>query len=353
MLGNHGISLDLAAFMKTIYRMSFFYFKNITHPLLAIFSIIKHGSMPSNYLKFPESDNESFHKKVIESQADFVIIQTTFAEISLYNLIGLLNINDIPYLVLVDSWDNIGSKPVIPLDIRKLLVHSPQQYEFAQVIYGFRQNQLQILGTPRIPKLEKLQDDLIGGTLRIGYLQGSPSDDLDMNLGTIFQLIKRLIDQENKFVDFEILIRKYPMKKENLDGLKKNLGLRYEQVVRFQPQSQSIDDFFSSSDFIISEITTAGLEAAYKGIRTLFIASNSKKTYMNGSRAMMSVHSHELQHRGFVVLRGLSHDEDYEKFKSSIECYAQPDLAYYAFTSESESITSRLIRAIESELIKS
>ena len=347
MFGNQRQELRLKLFLRNIIGVSVFIIKYLNRPFSVIFSSAREGTISSDLISFPESDKNLIRNLLSSEAPDLVVIQSTLSELPLYNIVSSLNRMSCPSLLIVDSWDNIGTRPLIPRDVNKYLVQSPQQAFLATTLYKLNPEQVRLFGTPRIPRIYDVPAIQGGSVLRIGYLQGLPADDLELNIKNLQDILYKFLKEKSHYSDFILVVRNYPIK---ADKVKEHVSLISEALgSRVIPQSadETLQDLFNQSHVIISEVTTAGLEAACAGIRTIFIASNSARVYMNGQRLLQSFHSFDLETRGFNILRGVDLNEDFSKFTEVMYKYKKPDLSFFVHTDLAKPITYRLIDEID------
>lgn len=350
-IGNQRGGAKTKSLLAIIFHMVEFAVRDISRFSFFLYSLAKYGSVPSNSIRFPGVDRELLQEFLNKADPDIVLIQSTLNDLSLANLLLLLAENGIPSLVLVDSWDNIGSKPVIPKDIRNLLVLSPQQRKIAMEVYGLDNSQVEVFGTPRISHISKVRKLRDTRSLRIGYLQAMPADDLQRNLEVLLSLSNQLISKTALYDNFEIEIRTYPLKSERKQRmLEESFHEMYGDKIKVQHPLETMEELFRNVDVVVSEITTAGIEAACKGIPTIFIASDSNQIYMNGRRALSTLHACELEERGFGVITGTNKQSDFSLLQETLNSYVQPDLEHFLFTSTDKTITERLITLINNKL---
>lgn len=347
MLGNNKRKLNVRLLLRNIIGVIELTIKSLNKPLSVIFSFAKQGIIACDAITLPTSDKSLISNVLSLEMPDLVVIQSTLSELSLYNLLAVLKEMSCPSLLIVDSWDNIGTRPIIPKDVNKYLVQSPQQARLAETVYRLNSEQISVFGTPRISRIQEVAKNQGRKILRIGYLQGLPADDLELNIKNLLRILHTFLKTHSDYYDFTIIIRNYPIK---ADKIKEHLSLisgSLDSRVTLQSSVETLQDLFNQSHVVISEITTAGLEAACEGVRTIFIASNSDRVYLNGQRLLKSFHSLDLEPRGFNILRGVDLNEDVAKFTKVIHKYQNPDLSFFVHTDMEKTITCRLIDEIE------
>lgn len=350
--GNENGVLNLKFALTESYRMLYFTIKYLKRPLSTIYKICREGCISSDMIRFRGND-EMMICKVLESEKpDLVIFQSTLSELTLYNILNGLHNLACPFLLIVDSWDNIGTRPILPKEVNRFLVQSIQQILIAEEVYGLQTSQIELFGTPRIPQIREAIDVRRKSFLKIGYLQGLPADDLELNITNLCQAMEVFLHSQGVYTEFDIIIRAYPIKTEKVYSSVFSISKQFGERVKLQNLECSLEDLFKSVDFVVSEITTAGIESACAGLPTVFIASNSQNIYMNGERLLRSFHSIDLEPKGFHVLRGVSLREDVKKLREIIFNYKEPDLSFFVHTDDSSSITSRLIENINAILHK-
>jgi hypothetical protein len=350
--GNEIHRLNLKLALSQSYLILRFIIKYLKQPLRTIFTIMREGSLPSDKIRLPAFDEMQICNLLESEKPDCVVIQSTLSDLTLYNILYLLQSFACPSLVIVDSWDNIGTRPMIPNETNKYLVHSQQQILVANKVYGLEPAKMTLFGTPRIPQIREVLSVKRKSVIRIGYLQGLPADDLELNLKNLTQSMQAFLQSQELYSEFTILIRPYPIKTDKVLASVLSISNQFGNRVAIQSLEHSLEDLFECVDFIVSEVTTAGIEAACAGLPTIFIASNSHNLYMNGETLLKSFHSIDLEPKGFAVLRGANVDEDRKKLSEIIFNYREPELHFFVYTDNDKSISLRLVEEINGLLHK-
>lgn len=275
--------------------------KNLRRFLIALLA----APLDSLHKVYASPDFETFLSLLNSENPDLVVAQTTLNDLSIFGLFEAARVAGVRSLLIIDSWDNLGTKPLLPIGPSKVAVWSKQTAKHALDFHGIPAKKIAILGTPRsrtqaFPSTKPISLPL---NLRVAYLEGS-SEDLEMNVSCIkycFNSIKE--DRNVPFSKVELVIKPYPFHKKyrQYDVFEFNSD-SFMQIRVHEDPSSPIDWFLKDFDLVISETTTAGIQSASWRIPTLFVASNSSKVYLNGERALALPHLSALADLGFTIL---------------------------------------------------
>lgn len=238
-----------------------------------------------------------------------VIVFGTFKEPQIIDLSQACLINKKKLVVFPDCWDNISTAPCLPSNVTNLLVWSEQHMKQIADFFPKLLDRSEIIGTYRFPsqKVNYCKNNLQSSSSRINllYLESSAFEDLGFTLINLIELITTVNKKLHKFTTINLLIRKYPGKKQTeLDvfstkELEQNLR-KYPVNVEYSTSSNLTKDF-EGKDIVFSELTTAGLEAAFSGIPTIFLKSRKSPRFMDMSRYYRYAFSSEIKDFFFII----------------------------------------------------
>ena len=185
----------------------------------------------------------------------------------------------------------------------------------------------EIIGTYRFPsqKVEHWKNNLQSRNSRINllYLESYGFEDRGVTLINLVKLITTANKTLDKFTTINLLIRKYPGKKQtelavfSTKELEQNLR-KYPVNVEYSTNSNLTKDF-EGKDLVFSELTTAGLEAAFSGIPTIFLKSRKSPRFMDMSRYYRYAFSSEIKDFFFII--DLTDSELNSKYVNVIESF--------------------------------
>jgi hypothetical protein len=145
------------------------------------------------------------------------------------------------------------------------------------------------------------------------YLESSIYEDLGVTLINLMELITEASIMLDKGAQINLLIRRYPEKKQSefatfsTEALMQNLK-KYLINVDYSTNSDLTKDL-EGKDLVFSEITTAGLEAAFSGIPTIFVKSKKSPRFLDTRRCYKYAFSSELINFFYII--------DLTEFKSN------------------------------------
>lgn len=251
------------------------------------------------------NDTNSFLEILKSLEIDKVFILTTFTDITIYDLIDACNQLSIPVYVLPESWDNISTSISIPSNLTELLVWSDQHYKEVSEFYPELIARTKIIGSYRITnavsqrelKNTKVITRPIPKTrFKIVYLEGYFLEDVNHILNTVLDVIPQIKSLNLSII--EIIYRKYPLQKQTLEriwGTKLDVGSREYRVNMRISEGTSLMTDLIDVDLVISESTTAGLEAAFHLDPVLFVYSKKSKKYIDTKKSYDFPYSQDLK----------------------------------------------------------
>jgi hypothetical protein len=196
--------------------------------------------------------------------------------------------------VFVECWDNISTGYGVPKGISNLYLWSEQQLRDFYNFNSMSSTKSFVSGGYRISHAKnylkiksKIDKDYQSDTLKILYLQGYFYENLNFAIAKIISSIMAVKSKNRVFPNIKIIVRKYPLKRQSIQ---KEIGLKYQNLNTNLDQeflevsnsnNISIDIDLSEADLVISELTTAGLEAAFRKIPVIFVGSNSSIRFLD------------------------------------------------------------------------
>lgn len=146
--------LDERVFQKRVHRV-LYTLRSIRRKSL-LFSIHLQPFYKYYQLKYRKYIEKNSIKKL--PLADIYLVITSVSDYSTDVLLHSLKINQKNFIQVVENWDNLSSKLSVNFDPNKLIVWSKQTRDHAVNIHGFNPQAIEILGSPRFPNLEKVNE---------------------------------------------------------------------------------------------------------------------------------------------------------------------------------------------------
>jgi len=252
--------------------------------------------------KIIKSNCVSFFVDVIRlNQISKVFIISTFNDPSIFDLVEACDSLGIPVIVLPESWDNISTSISIPYKITGLYVWSDQQSREVREYYPELMQKTHIIGSYRITNAINAKKLVMNNTLskksiKILYLEGYYLEDIINVMNKLMVVLTQI--EQFKLFDIEIIYRNYPLKKQTdynfirIDLSK--LKLPHNISVKYSTKNRLWEDL-ENTDLVISESTTAGLEAAFQLKPIIFIYSKRSKKYVDTKRSYKFSYASDLK----------------------------------------------------------
>ena len=245
--------------------------------------------------KILADDSQTFTRILEQNSISKVLIISTLSDPSIFDLVRVCRNSGIDCFLLPDCWDNISTTYAIPDDFTKIFLWSEQQRRDIIQFFPSLREKVEIIGTYRI-NLEESRisykqrlDSLKQHQFNILYLEGYFFENRVNSINFLVKAIDMVKELEG--IEIKITYRAYPMKKQtlgdsvinkppNFNAVESKLNIRIESSLNTK-LSQDI----LSSDLIISELSTAGLEAAFKAIPVIFIASTNSPKRLDSNKS--------------------------------------------------------------------
>lgn len=250
------------------------------------------------------NDCQAFMRVLQQNSISKVLIVSTLSDPSIFDLVRVCDNLGITCFILPDCWDNISTTYGIPENFTKIFLWSEQQRRDIIQFFPSLRDKVEIIGTYRInlevSKINYKQrlDSIKQNQFNILYLEGYFFE----NRINIFNFLVKAIDMVKQFKGIEVNItyRPYPLKKQtignsesnkplNFNALKANANLRIMSSL-----NTKLSEDLQSSDLIISELSTAGLEAAFKAIPVLFVSSSSSPKRLDSNKSYEFTYAKDL-----------------------------------------------------------
>jgi hypothetical protein len=277
-----------------------------------------------NYLR--ADDRGAFSAILDQHKISKVIIFTTLSDPSIFDLVEACTIKKIQCILLPDCWDNISTAYSIPKNVSNIYVWSAQQFRDIQVFFPDLELKCEIIGTYRLDIQEskkfynKKIKTISRNVIRILYLSGYH---LESTKYTLDSIVKTLSDTGMNFkFDIEVIIRSYPYKKQTNGTSDQSIDLtlanyKYFSNIRYlvSRRNELVDDLMYA-DFVVSELSTAGLESAFYGLPVIFINSNRSSKRLTTNKAFEFSYSKDLYY--FFTIANISSGKGKIVLKNSI-----------------------------------
>lgn len=253
-----------------------------------------------------KSDNTNSFLEILETlEIDKVFIFTTFSDLTIYDLINSCDQLGISTYVLPESWDNISTSISIPENLTELLVWSNQHLKEVAEFYPKLVTKTKIIGSYRITNAvskreftstKAIVQPALKTKFKIVYLEGYFLEDVNYILNTVLDVMPQIKRFDLSFV--EIIYRRYPLKKQTLDGIvstKLDIDSRQFRVKFKISEGTGLMTDLTNADLVISESTTAGLEAAFHLNPVLFVYSKKSRRYIDTKKSYDFSYSRDLE----------------------------------------------------------
>jgi len=250
-----------------------------------------------------EGDLEFFNFFLKQTHYNSIVAFSTFKDPQIIDLSQACFNNNKKLIVFPDCWDNIATAPCLPSYTTHLLVWSEQQIKQIANFFPHLINNAEVIGTYRFNtlKIDSLRDTKENsGGINILYLESSAYENLSITIANLVKLITMANESMNRSTLINLLIRRYPAKKQvekvqiSIEELNKHL-IKWDINLKFSENHELINDF-AGIDLVFAELTTAGIEAAYFGIPTIFVKSRKSPRYMDMRRYYKFAFSSEIKY---------------------------------------------------------
>jgi hypothetical protein len=239
--------------------------------------------------KINQGDYSSLYRILTENKITTAIAITPFRDPKIYDLAQACHDSNTAIHILTECWDNVSSGYGIPDNITMLHLWSKQQLQEVSKFYPQYYNKSEIIGSYR----RTYSQDFRGKThshdneFNILYLEGYFYENLNYTINKILEALVEsdLVIKNNKI---NLVVRKYPLKRQsvNLPGENNWIGpIKLNQCTIDVSESKlsNLNDEYQNTDLVFSELTTAGLEAQFRCIRTYFIGSHASPRFLDSA----------------------------------------------------------------------
>lgn len=294
-----------------------FFFKNYKLSNHALLKVLRENKI----IGFGDVD---LYKNIIsQNSIEKIIIFTPFRDPKLYDLSEACELTNCALHVFPECWDNISSGYGLPAKISTLHLWSLQQLRDLKRFYPVHVKNTVISGTYRrnyANKYIKNNEQSRQEIFRILYLEGYFYEDLDYVFNKIRAALSiALIDKNIKLI--EITVRRYPLKRQSVDYQSdENWVGKYKinnvDIVINESKVPNLASDFINTRLVLSELTTAGLEACFRRIPTFFIGCKASKKYLDSVRGYNYSFAEDLVTEGLFI--NLSRKPELNKFAKKL-----------------------------------
>jgi len=243
-----------------------------------------------NILSFGDSDK--IMSLLLNQNIEKAIAFTTLNDPILFDFIEVCKNLGINSIALPDCWDNISTSLAIPEDISKIYLWSMQQKSEIKTNYPQMLEKSEIYGSYRIKPdaSEKLFSEKNTNDISILYLESNVFEDRNFVINKIAKCISETEYFDSLIQNVKFIIREYPGYRPSEPGFDcevfpfKNFIIgecKFEIIVS---KNEFLRDDLAGVNLVFSELTTAGLEAAFEKIPTIFIGSNQSPRFITTFR---------------------------------------------------------------------
>lgn len=341
---NKGLFYDLRAFLFGPYKItSLKIFIMAVKYLINAFCSIKFTSILGNQRNSSDvieslrksctinsGDHDNFVKILKEVNASRVITISNFRDPKLFDLASACKELSIDLHVFVECWDNISTGYGVPTGVSHIYTWSSDQiYDFHKFNLG-HMAQVQISGSYRRTYSENYKKFKFNNAsttkdsdLRILYLEGYFYEDLNFSMGKIVEAINLTNEGKGPSRNIKIVIRNYPLKRQSIDlnlnyYSKLKIADEYSKFIEFETsQGKNLNEDFERADLVLSELTTAGLESAFREIPVVFLGSHSSVRFLDSMAGYNYSFAQPIKHN--LEILNLSSKGDVKKLKLIFE----------------------------------
>lgn len=240
-------------------------------------------------------DVEQFKKILMENSVSAVVTFSSLKDPKLFDLSTACKFLKIELHYFPECWDNISTGFEPPSHITHMHLWSQQQMK--QVAYLNRDSRMKIdvYGSYRASHAisSKLKLDMNISKiskLSILYLEGYFYEDLNFVTTKIIEAItSENLRISPSITEINLIIRKYPLKRQTIEFSETNNAISREifwkgiKIVISETKNFKLAEDLTQTHLIISELTTAGLEAALSGFSVIFVGSKRSPRYLDSS----------------------------------------------------------------------
>jgi len=217
---------------------------------------------------------------------------TTLSDPKLFDFVEICDRKDITTHVFPDSWDNFSSAPYFPANIKSLQVWSEQHVNEIYSLHPYYVGKIEVIGSYRITKSldyfvnsSKKENLKKNSILRIVYLEGFMFEDFMSNFKKIIKSVAIYCTLRGSISEVELIFRRYPLPKQTEkkveSAVEKSLVENNILFLLKNSNSPFVIDDLRDIDFVISDCTTAALEAIFAGLEVIFIGSRNSPRYID------------------------------------------------------------------------
>lgn len=239
--------------------------------------------------KINQGDYSSLHRILTENKITTAIAITPFRDPKIYDLAQACYDSNTTLHILTECWDNVSSGYGLPDHISKLHLWSKQQLQDISKFYPKYNNKSEIIGSYRRTYSQDFRSStrLHKNEFHILYLEGYFYENLNYTINKVLKAVMKsdLVIKNNKI---NLVVRKYPLKRQSVNLVEENnwLGsIKMDKCTIDVSESKlsDLNDEFQNTDLVVSELTTAGLEAKFRGIRTYFVGSHASPRFLDSA----------------------------------------------------------------------
>jgi len=302
------------------------YLKNNLFAIHWIF-FLKHYKLSNQKLlkalrenKFIGPGDVNLYKNIIQRNLiEKIVLFSPFRDPKLYDLADACEASNCELHIFPESWDNISSGYGLPDKITKLYIWSAQQQRDLQRYYPNHAKNALIAGSYRRNYANKFiqeKNQFRNKIFRILYVEGYFYESLNFVFNKIRHALSlALIDKNIKQI--EIIVRRYPLKRQTVDyqEVENWIGefkLNDIDIIITESVEPNLNSDFLDKSLVISELTTAGLEACFRQLPTIFIGCNKSEKFLDSVRGYKFSFAEDLILEGLFV--NLNRRHDFYKF---------------------------------------
>jgi hypothetical protein len=305
-----------------------------------VFRMQRTNCMPEHYSQFVNMANEDFQRFLInelpiredftsfvkENQFDLCLMPTSAYDPDVNNLIRCLHFFGVKSLCLVDNWDNLSSKTVMPWLPDFMAVWGRQSKIHATQIQGMDSAKVYTLGTPRVSRYFEARNSVLSAfPFRYGLFVGTA---LPFDESVVLHALASYLDGNPRYHDIKLVYRPHPHRQSDvianfttdrivLDPQVESVykAGRSSELTEFQPSIDYYPALLGGSEFVAGGFTSMLLEATIFNKKILGFAHCEPSNYTSPHR----VYSEYVHFKELAILPNLKVCVDLKSIKKDFD----------------------------------
>jgi hypothetical protein len=256
--------------------------------------------------KLGKGDIDHFKKLLLENKVKSVLTFSTLRDPKLFDMSMACEALNLDLHYFPECWDNISTGYAFPTYMTHMHLWSQQQLEHVKLLNRDFRGDIDIYGSYRAShaasyNLQLCSDTASSRSFTILYLEGYFYEDLDFVIDKIINIFSNWgFSKPLDVAEINLVIRRYPLKRQSAGSklLKSNINqtlyLGGTKINITESKNFKLADDLGDSHIVLSELTTAGIEAALSGCRVIFVGSKRSPRYLDTSMGYRFFFAREL-----------------------------------------------------------